>query len=184
MTHPPTNDDPQNNQSDATAQFPVYATSAVPPPTPAEPPRKKAPWLIGAGILTILCCCGTAVGSLVDDPDSPKPAATSTPSTNQLADTTTPTPIAGGNPTQTPALRPTPPTTAAPNPAPSRSTAKPRPTRTTSKPKPPPAPKTDPRFDTCKEANANGYGPYVEGEDPEYDWYQDRDGDGIVCERR
>ncbi|MEU4776872.1 excalibur calcium-binding domain-containing protein [Micromonospora sp. NPDC023633] len=22
----------------------------------------------------------------------------------------------------------------------------------------------------------------MEGEDPEYDWYRDRDGDGIVCE--
>ncbi|BCJ46293.1 hypothetical protein GCM10010168_52440 [Actinoplanes ianthinogenes] len=41
---------------------------------------------------------------------------------------------------------------------------------------------TDPRFRTCAEANANGYGPYREGVDPEYDWYQDRDGDGEVCE--
>lgn len=42
----------------------------------------------------------------------------------------------------------------------------------------------DLRFDTCGGANANGYGPYVSGIDPEYDWYRDRDGDGIVCERR
>lgn len=42
----------------------------------------------------------------------------------------------------------------------------------------------DPRFDTCGEANSHGYGPYVSGLDPEYDWYRDRDGDGIVCERR
>jgi S1-C subfamily serine protease len=42
---------------------------------------------------------------------------------------------------------------------------------------------TDPRFGTCKEAIANGYGPYYYGVDPEYDWYIDRDGDGIVCER-
>ena len=42
---------------------------------------------------------------------------------------------------------------------------------------------TDPRFGTCKEAIANGYGPYYFGVDPEYDWYIDRDGDGIVCER-
>jgi len=47
---------------------------------------------------------------------------------------------------------------------------------------PPADPGTDPRFDTCKAANAAGYGPYYEGQDPEYDWYQDRDGDGIVCE--
>jgi len=41
---------------------------------------------------------------------------------------------------------------------------------------------TDPRFDTCREAKSNGYGPYYSGADVEYDWYQDRDSDGIVCE--
>ncbi|WP_238006777.1 excalibur calcium-binding domain-containing protein [Dactylosporangium sp. AC04546] len=41
----------------------------------------------------------------------------------------------------------------------------------------------DPRFSTCAEANAHGYGPYYRGE-TEYGWYTDRDGDGIVCERR
>jgi hypothetical protein len=40
----------------------------------------------------------------------------------------------------------------------------------------------DPRFDTCTEAKAHGYGPYRRGHDPEYSWYEDRDGDGIVCE--
>ncbi|GGQ29424.1 hypothetical protein GCM10010187_52750 [Actinomadura coerulea] len=40
----------------------------------------------------------------------------------------------------------------------------------------------DPRFGTCKEANAHGYGPYVKGTDPEYHWYTDRDQDGIDCE--
>ncbi|MEW2355956.1 excalibur calcium-binding domain-containing protein [Spirillospora sp. NPDC029432] len=43
---------------------------------------------------------------------------------------------------------------------------------------------TDPRFDTCAEANDEGYGPYYEGLDPEYEWYWDRDDDGIVCEPR
>ncbi|MEU8802277.1 excalibur calcium-binding domain-containing protein [Spirillospora sp. NPDC048819] len=42
----------------------------------------------------------------------------------------------------------------------------------------------DPRFDTCAEANAHGYGPYVKGVDPEYDWYHDADADGIDCEPR
>jgi micrococcal nuclease len=41
---------------------------------------------------------------------------------------------------------------------------------------------TDPQFSWCYEANAAGYGPYYQGQDPEYDWYDDRDGDGIVCE--
>lgn len=52
---------------------------------------------------------------------------------------------------------------------------------------PPPATRgggsaTDPRFRTCKEAKANGYGNYRQGTDPEYDWYRDADNDGIVCE--
>ena len=41
---------------------------------------------------------------------------------------------------------------------------------------------TDPRYSTCGEANANGYGPYRQGSDPEYAWYIDRDGDGVDCE--
>lgn len=40
----------------------------------------------------------------------------------------------------------------------------------------------DPRFDTCTEAKAHGYGPYYRGRDPEYAWYTDADSDGIVCE--
>lgn len=40
----------------------------------------------------------------------------------------------------------------------------------------------DPRFDTCRQAIANGYGDYIRGQDPEYDWYRDGDGDGIACE--
>ena len=42
---------------------------------------------------------------------------------------------------------------------------------------------TDPRFGSCKEAIKNGYGPYNDGVDEEYDWYRDADSDGIVCER-
>jgi hypothetical protein len=45
-----------------------------------------------------------------------------------------------------------------------------------------PADDTDPRFGTCAAANDAGFGDYVRGVDPEYDWYQDRDGDGVVCE--
>lgn len=41
---------------------------------------------------------------------------------------------------------------------------------------------TDPRFATCKAARSNGYGPYYEGTDPEYNWYIDADSDGEVCE--
>ena len=42
---------------------------------------------------------------------------------------------------------------------------------------------TDPRFGTCKEAINNGYGPYYDDVDEEYDWYRDADSDGVVCER-
>jgi hypothetical protein len=41
---------------------------------------------------------------------------------------------------------------------------------------------TDPQFSYCYEANDAGYGPYVQGQDPEYAWYDDADGDGVVCE--
>ena len=40
----------------------------------------------------------------------------------------------------------------------------------------------DPQFPTCKAALANGYGNYVKGVNPEYGWYKDADGDGVVCE--
>lgn len=48
---------------------------------------------------------------------------------------------------------------------------------------PPPAPvsSTDPRFNYCYEAQDAGYGSYRRGE-PEYDWYDDADNDGVVCE--
>jgi hypothetical protein len=45
-----------------------------------------------------------------------------------------------------------------------------------------PQPSNDPRYNTCAQAKANGYGPYYQGQDPEYYWYTDRDGDGAVCE--
>jgi hypothetical protein len=56
------------------------------------------------------------------------------------------------------------------------------PVRAPPPPPPDPGPGTDPRFDTCGEAIAAGYGPYYRGQDPEYDWYRDADGDGVVCE--
>jgi hypothetical protein len=40
----------------------------------------------------------------------------------------------------------------------------------------------DPRFDTCEEANNAGYVDYRKGVDPEYEWYDDADDDGVVCE--
>ncbi len=40
----------------------------------------------------------------------------------------------------------------------------------------------DPQFATCAAAIASGYGPYRKRSDIEYEWYIDRDRDGIVCE--
>jgi len=76
----------------------------------------------------------------------------------------------GGGRTATSAPRP-------PSPSPAAS-ARPAPVRT-----PVPTPGLDPRFATCRAANAGGYGPYRSGVDAEYDWYRDRDHDGLVCER-
>ena len=74
--------------------------------------------------------------------------------------------------------KPTPRTTSSST-TPRKTSAKPKTTSTTKKTT---APKTDPRFDTCKAANAAGYGNYRRGVDAEYAWYQDRDDDGVVCE--
>lgn len=63
-----------------------------------------------------------------------------------------------------------------------REQAAPTPSQSTT-PKPSTSGSTDPRFGTCREANAAGYGPYRSGVDAEYDWYQDRDHDGLACER-
>lgn len=67
---------------------------------------------------------------------------------------------------------------------PRRTTAKPRVQRTKASPRrTTAAPSLDHRYPTCAAANRAGLGPYVRGVDPEYRWYQDRDGDGVVCER-
>lgn len=50
-------------------------------------------------------------------------------------------------------------------------------------PTPTGSPGTDPKFSSCAEAARNGYnGPYYQGVDEEYGWYEDRDKDGVVCE--
>ena len=41
----------------------------------------------------------------------------------------------------------------------------------------------DARHPYCSHAIAAGLGPYTQGVDPEYEWYRDGDGDGVVCER-
>ncbi|MDP9849664.1 excalibur calcium-binding domain-containing protein [Streptosporangium lutulentum] len=80
-------------------------------------------------------------------------------------------------PTRSAAVQPPPPVGETKRPEPSASS--PVPEQATSSPKPAP----DPRFGTCREANAHGYEGYRQGIDIEYDWYEDRDSDGVACER-
>ena len=50
---------------------------------------------------------------------------------------------------------------------------------------PPPARETDaldPDYGTCKQARAHGAGPYHRDRDPEYRYYRDANGDGVICE--
>lgn len=79
-----------------------------------------------------------------------------------------------GGPHVAPTTAPPPPVTTAPPPP--VTTAPPPPV------KPPGGGGTDPSFTYCYEANDAGYGPYYQGQDPEYEWYDDTDSDGIVCE--
>lgn len=127
-----------------------------------QPTPKRLVWFVLAP-LALVCACGV-LGAVVGPPTpaptrSPEPVATVAPSSTEPAAVTT-VPVTGRPTTTRPA---------------------PKPTRT--KPKPPPRPPAnDPRFRTCAEAKAAGYGPYRRGVDPEYSWYVDRDSDGIVCE--
>ncbi|WAS90762.1 GmrSD restriction endonuclease domain-containing protein [Nannocystis punicea] len=50
------------------------------------------------------------------------------------------------------------------------------------KPAPAPSRSVDPDYGSCKEAKRHGAGPYRRGVDPEYAYYRDADGDGVVCE--
>ncbi|WP_425423820.1 excalibur calcium-binding domain-containing protein [Spirillospora albida] len=123
---------------------------------------------------------------VVDTPPEP----TETPTASRSSGT--PSPTASATRTQSPrvARTRTPTRTQAPTRRPTKTSTRPtvrptvrpttkRPVRTT-----PPRPSTDPRFSTCAEANRAGFGPYHQGKDPEYSWYQDRDDDGVVCEPR
>lgn len=138
-----------------------------------------------------------AIANLVEAADTPSTATESSSPTAPPSPTKTATP--------SPSSKPTPSESPDPTPEPTRESVTPDPvTPDPVTPDPTPEPTTqleaapleqqpaesaepteqlDPDFGTCKEAIANGYGPYVEGQDPEYAWYHDADHDGIVCER-
>lgn len=93
--------------------------------------------------------------------------------------TSSSSPTAEASPTPTKSASPTPTKKATPKPSPTatkKATPKPTPTPTKA------VVKTDKNYGTCKAAKAAGHGPYYQGQDPEYDWYDDRDNDGVVCE--
>jgi Rieske Fe-S protein len=141
--------------------------------------------IVGLPLLLAGGCFATIVVAATSDTNIATPAPT-------ITVTTTATAMATVTATATATVR----TTAKPTPAPTKTVrvtvtkkAKPAPTKTvtiTARPearrKQSTSPDLDPRFDTCYEAKAAGYGHYREGEDPEYYWYDDRDRDGVVCE--
>jgi hypothetical protein len=125
------------------------------PPTPSRPgPVPTSPTPSGA----------------VVDPVAAGPVAPSARSTRVAAPTTK---AAAPKPTPTPTRRPT------PKPA---STPTPTPTAATPTPTPSPPGRTDKRYPSCAAVKRAGLGPYRAGVDPEYGWYRDKDGDGVVCE--
>lgn len=105
-----------------------------------------------------------------EDPTDPAPLV-QTPSESSSPSPST-SPADDEKPKATTSARPTRSPTPTPTPTP---TPKP-------KPKPKPTPELDPNYGTCADANDHGLGPYRRGVDPEYHYYDDRDGDGIVCE--
>ena len=161
----------------------------------ASSPRRLGRWPLWAKIATpvvALLVAGGIAGSVTGsnrDPVVP-PATDPAASVQPLAGVTDtaavvvasimPATVASTTPlTAAPTSAATVPPTAAPTvPVTPAATVAPAPVVTPA----PTQPATDPQFGTCKEAKANGYGPYVRGQDPEYNWYRDGDSDGVVCE--
>lgn len=151
---------------------------------------------VGVGCLVLFGGCGAVIGATTDA--KPAPAVTTTVAASPLPTVThtatgpkpvviTAPPVTSTAPAPQPVALPAPTVYVdAPAPPPARIVAAPAPAPTPSAVEPAPAGGggTDPRFGTCKAANAAGYGPYRQGTDPEYDWYRDADNDGLVCERK
>ncbi|HEX5331481.1 MAG TPA: excalibur calcium-binding domain-containing protein [Cellulomonas sp.] len=158
-------------------------------------------WRSGRPVVTVLLVMFAVTllpGCGKQGADQPSPPATNVTSTSTLAPTTSPmpptlSPVAPvATPTEAPAAadlpaaQPPPPAVApspAATPVPAAAPAPavvPAPAAVVEAP--PAALTNDPEFATCKAAIAAGYGNYVRDKDPEYEWYNDRDGDGVVCE--
>lgn len=151
------------------------------------PGRPFGVGLLGAALVVTIA--GGAVGAS-GSPTTPAgtPSSTRATPTPRATRTVTPSPTTTATPVPTTPAPVTPTPAAPPAPAPAPAAPAPAPPAPEA-PAPPaaeqPAPAgggLDPRFDTCKKAKAAGYGPYVKGVDPEYDWYRDADHDGVDCE--
>ncbi|MBE1533582.1 excalibur calcium-binding domain-containing protein [Actinomadura algeriensis] len=158
-----------------------------PPPGPHLRPQRArttvplfAAILIAVGSMLFGCVTGLAIGVTPTAEETGAAAASSSPSPSEEPSSTPET-----TPTATPTARaatPTPTPSDVPDPDPTTTKPKPRKTTREPEPEPEPEPRTDPRFSSCTKAKASGYGPYTRGVHREYFWYQDRDGDGVVCE--
>lgn len=140
-----------------------------PPPPPYRPQARRRHGmpafgviLVGVGCLMAGCIGGAAIAS------TPAPETTTSAVASPASASASPT-RSGSRGSVNDDRRKT---------HPKRTTAKPKPHRATRAPSP------DRRYSSCAKANRAGHGPYVRGVDPEYRWYEDRDGDGRVCERR
>lgn len=110
-------------------------------------------------------------------PAVPSPAPAATPERPTPAAETTVASSRGPLRRAVPQQQLPPPPPPPPPPSPTASPSAPA-----SSPSPSPSEDTlDPWFRSCDEANENGYGPYFRGQDIEYYWYRDRNGDGVVC---
>jgi len=130
-------------------------------------------WVTAAerdAIAGVLAACP---GELV--PSDPAVSTGSNTETGVAAEARPQAGTGAGDGVASPSVAAAPPPTPAPVPAPSTASA------TTPAPAPP-AGGTDPDMGTCKAAKAAGYGPYIDGQDPEYAYYRDADHDGTVCE--
>ncbi|HEY8472470.1 MAG TPA: excalibur calcium-binding domain-containing protein [Natronosporangium sp.] len=161
---------------------PVTPDEAPPTAQPSGRGRRLTVAAAGGAVLVSL----VAIGIALPDRDPPADAFPATPEPPPA--TVAPATTAPANPTEAaPApearepVRLADPPEAAPPPPPPSPTESPSPS-----PSPTPSPTSsedpvDPWFPNCAEANRNGYGPYFRDRDPEYWWYPDRNGDGVVC---
>jgi hypothetical protein len=184
-----------------TAVLPAPAHAPAPAAPAARKPRRRAPLLIGAGVVTLLVVIGANLGG-----GEPAPAADSSPGLAAQPAPTSVAPAATVAPTTTPAPPPPPAPSAQPQPQPRpaaqpRTQPQPSPRPETRREDPPPPPAREPAASSGCNSNYSGCVPIAsdvdcaggEGDGPAYlsgtarvvgrDVYGlDRDKNGIACD--